>query len=99
MLKLYNEVIVCYDVENNKRRKKLFDGLKDIGLFPAQKSVFHGYVNYSDEKNVMLLFQKVLDENLDKAFIVRTKIKQNIKKISYGHKDYDFRELKDYETI
>jgi hypothetical protein len=36
----FNECVVAYDIENNKDRKKMFDGLKDIGLRPIQKSVF-----------------------------------------------------------
>ena len=37
---IFYEVLVTYDIEDNKNRKKLFDKLKDMGLNSIQKSVF-----------------------------------------------------------
>ncbi len=37
---IFYEVLVSYDIEDNKNRKKLFEELKDMGLNSIQKSVF-----------------------------------------------------------
>ncbi|MCT7468282.1 CRISPR-associated endonuclease Cas2 [Aliarcobacter cryaerophilus] len=37
---IFYEVLVSYDIEDNKNRKKLFEVLKDMGLNSIQKSVF-----------------------------------------------------------
>lgn len=57
-MELYSEVIVTYDVADNKNRKKLREGLLDIGLSDIQKSVFWGRVNKAERKAVTRLFQK-----------------------------------------
>ena len=31
-MEIYYEVLVSYDIEDNKNRKKLFEELKDMGL-------------------------------------------------------------------
>ena len=39
----YVRYLVCYDIVDNKKRKKFADFLKDLGLIPLQKSVFYRY--------------------------------------------------------
>jgi len=97
--RLFHEVIVCYDVTESRRRKKLFEGLKDIGLMPLQKSVFHGWLMLTDEKDVNLLFERVLDKETDKAFCIRTKLTDNFSINTFGHKPFEIQELKSYDTI
>jgi CRISPR-associated protein Cas2 len=37
-------VVVCYDIEKDRKRKKIYDTLVDFGLLPVQKSVFEGKI-------------------------------------------------------
>ena len=39
---MYAKYLVCYDIVDNKRRKRFSDALKDLGMVPMQKSVFYG---------------------------------------------------------
>lgn len=63
------EVIVCYDIENNKVRKKIYDGLMDFGLRSIQKSVFWGSLIPAEINAVKVLLEDMLDEGVDRAFV------------------------------
>ena len=99
MKTLFYEVIVCYDVENNKIRTKLFDALRDFGLIPIQKSVFWGHVNNAEYKAIFREFNQKLNSTTDKAFVVKTRLKAHLQKSGFGYNDYDLPEWKDYETV
>ncbi len=86
-MSLYTEVIVSYDVEDNKKRKKLFDALKDHGLVDIQKSVFWGRVLPAEKKAIYALFDKLLNKETDKAFIADIKLAEQIKAGSFGYGD------------
>ena len=58
--KVYSQVIVSYDIEDNKLRKKLFDELKNLGLMSIQKSVFWGYVLTSEKRVIKTLFKSIV---------------------------------------
>jgi CRISPR-associated protein Cas2 len=80
------EVIVCYDMESNKSRKKLFDGLKDLGLVPIQKSVFWGRLLPAEEKAVLHLMRKWMDAKAeDRGFIVPASVSKAIEDRSIGY--------------
>lgn len=89
MNKLYQEVIVSYDIEDNKSRTKLFKQLKAMSLVAIQKSVFWGHLKLAEEQAVKRLFHKHCD-TCDKAFLVRVKLSENIKHNSKGYKHQDF---------
>lgn len=84
-----HEVLVAYDVENNKRRKALFEALKDVGLVPVQKSVFWGHITLAEEKYVVRLFSD-LEKGADKAFLVRLNLSQAMAERSFGYRLSDF---------
>lgn len=84
-MKLYREVLVAYDVEDNRRRNRLFKGLKDIGLQPIQLSVFWGIVLGAEEKAIQRLFQKELDRNEDRAFIIPVSVADNPRTGLFGY--------------
>ncbi|WED21079.1 CRISPR-associated endonuclease Cas2 [Vibrio sp. JC009] len=92
------EVLVAYDVEDNKQRKKLFEQLKDIGLDPIQKSVFWGFVNRAEERAVYRLFSK-LDKESDKAFLVRAKLGDIIARYGFGYKAEEFKRPERFEVL
>jgi len=86
-MKLYNEVMVCYDVEDNKVRTRLFGQLKDLGLRPIQKSVFWGHLNVAEERAVLRLFREELDKATDRAFLVRTPLAEAAERNSFGYSE------------
>ena len=90
MSKLYNEVLVSYDIEDNRDRNKLFRALKEVALRPVQKSVFWGHLNHAEECAVRRLL-KAHCSNGDKAFIVRACLSAQIaEKNSVGYTTNDF---------
>lgn len=94
---LFYEVLVSYDIEDNKNRKKLFDELKDMGLVSIQKSVFWGHLKVAEIKMIPHLFDKYCSDN-DKAFFVKANLSKEILKNSFGYEAYDF-EVKEFEYI
>ena len=67
---IFYEVLVTYDIEDNKNRKKLFEELKDMGLNSIQKSVFWGELKIAEVNILPHLFEKYCKEQ-DKAFFVK----------------------------
>ena len=50
MSDLYVKYLVCYDIVDNKRRKKFIDALEDLGLIRIQYSVFYGDLKPAEAK-------------------------------------------------
>lgn len=98
-MKLYNEVLVCYDVENTRRRTRLFGKLKDLGLKPVQKSVFWGHLNAAEERAVLRLFREELDEATDRAFLVRAPLAEAAQRHSFGYRFPEDFALASHETL
>ena len=88
---IYHEVLVSYDIEENKNRKKLYDELKDMGLVSIQKSVFWGHLKGAEIKMLSHLFDKYCTDN-DKAFFVKANLSKEILKNSFGYNEEDFEE-------
>jgi len=40
-------IVVCYDIEKDRKRNRVFKALKDAGLTHVQKSVFEGRITKS----------------------------------------------------
>jgi len=95
---MYTQIMVSYDIEDNKNRKKLFEELKDIGLKPIQKSVFWGYVLLSEKRIIRRLFEKYCDLKADKALMVNVVLDKNIED-SFGYDENDFRHPEHFEII
>ena len=94
---LFYEVLVSYDIEDNKNRKKLFDELKDMGLTSIQKSVFWGNLKIAEIKMLPHLFKKYCTDG-DRAFFVKANLSKEILKNSFGYEKIDFEE-KEFEYI
>lgn len=88
---LYYEVLVTYDIEENKSRKKLFDELKDLGLVAIQKSVFWGHLKHAELKMLPHFFKKYCADG-DKAFFVKAKLSNEIVHNGFGYDKDDFEE-------
>jgi CRISPR-associated protein Cas2 len=74
--KLLKEVLVSYDIENNKKRTKLLNQLKDIGMISIQKSVMWGKLLPADIILIKRVLTKELCKDSDKAFILVSKLTQ-----------------------
>ena len=96
--KMYSQVIVSYDIEDNKNRKKLFEELKDIGLKSIQKSVFWGYVLISEKRVIKELFKKYCDKKIDKAFMINATLDKDLDNC-FGYEEDDFNHPESFEII
>ncbi|MEW6536706.1 MAG: CRISPR-associated endonuclease Cas2 [Candidatus Auribacterota bacterium] len=99
MNKLFFEVVVCYDVQENRPRQRLFDSLKDLGLYSIQKSVFWGFVNNAEFKAIYREFKQHLNPKTDKAFVIKTSLKNSILTNGYGYIEGELPNWTEYETI
>ena len=84
-MKLYREVLIAYDVEDNRRRGRLHKALKDIGLQPVQYSVFWGLILGAEEKAIQRLFRRELDRRKDKAFVIPVRASENSRTQIWGY--------------
>jgi CRISPR-associated protein Cas2 len=91
------EVIISYDIEDNKSRTKLFDALKDFGLKPIQKSVFWGILINAEYREIKSLIEDYLQPE-DKAFIAKTNTQNSKQFIAYNYLEDDFK-VKKSEAI
>ena len=95
--RMYSQIIVSYDIENNKNRKKLFEELKDLGLVSIQKSVFWGYVLLSEKRVIRQLFNIYCDK-MDKAFLVNVNLDRNLNDC-FGYTYDNFKHPESFEII
>lgn len=63
------EVIIAYDIEDNKTRTRLFNQLKDVGMISIQKSVMWGRLLPADIKLAKRILASEIECDSDKAFI------------------------------
>jgi len=82
------EIIVSYDIEDNKIRNKLFELLKDFGLHPIQKSVFWGRVLPAEERSIIAELADIISHGQDKGFVVRANLSEQ--KAKFGYESTDF---------
>lgn len=69
-MKLFNQVLVAYDMGDTRKRTRLFETMKDFGLIPVQKSVMWGYVNGAEERAIRRELKRVLAKG-DRGFLLR----------------------------
>lgn len=95
---MYTQIIVSYDLEDNKSRKKLYEELRDLGLVSIQKSVFWGYVLPSEKRIIRELFKKYCDIGSDKAFMVNATLDKDLAD-SFGYDEDDFTHPESFEIV
>jgi CRISPR-associated protein Cas2 len=92
-MKLRSEYLLCYDVTDTKKRSKLFERLKDFGLFPVQRSVFWGSINRAEKRAVERLIGETIDPETDRVlFFAVDAFGKNTYML--GHRLEDFQEKK-----
>lgn len=83
------EVLIAYDIEDNKTRTRLFNHLKDVGMISVQKSVMWGRLLPADIKLAKRILDNEIESETDKAFVMVSKLSENAN--FYGMKP-DFEE-------
>lgn len=85
------EIIIAYDIENNKIRTQLFNDLKDIGMISIQKSVMWGRLLPADIKLAKRILASELNKKTDRAFILVSKLTENTEffGLSPNFEEYD----------
>ena len=96
-MKLFYDVIVCYDINDNKKRKEVFEKLRDLGLSPIQKSVFWGKI-LPAEQNAINYYLESQIQSPNKAILIKGSFTEQLQKNSYGYKYKDW-ELKTHECV
>ena len=86
---LRSEYLICYDIQDNKIRKKVSTLLLDLGLRDIQKSVYWGFLSGAETKAI-LREAKRLVQDMDKLLITPIKM-QNREKRYIGHGDHEFK--------
>ena len=95
---MYSQIIVSYDISNTKKRNKLFEELKDLGLVSIQKSVFWGYVLVSEKRIIKELFKIYCEKDIDKAFMSNVSLDKDFNN-SFGYSKEDFKHPESFEII
>jgi CRISPR-associated protein Cas2 len=72
------EVLISYDIEDNKTRTKLCNKLRDVGMITIQKSVMWGRLIPADIKLAKRILQSELEAS-DRAFLLVSKLTE------FGH--------------
>lgn len=96
---MYFEILVCYDIGDNKRRRKLVNELKDIGLIGIQESVFWGRVLNAELQTIKRILETLLKKQEDKAFILRVDLSKQIQNNNFGYTDLSIFEERDYDIL
>jgi CRISPR-associated protein Cas2 len=97
--KLYQPILVCYDIEDNKVRKKFADTLKDMGLTSLQKSVFWGQLNKAELRSLKREADRLLNAKTDKAFWVKASLNAQNLAECIGYQDIRLLEPDGYEIL
>lgn len=94
----YAKYLICYDVENNRKRKKLFDSLKDIGLVPIQKSVFYGDLKPPEFRDMKRSVTALLDEG-DRCLWIQCTLPAYLVRTCPGYENFSYIEPDQHDFI
>lgn len=95
----YVKYLVCYDIQDNKVRKKFSDALKDLGLMRMQESVFYGDIKYAEIRALIRTANEMLDEDTDKCFWFPCSISIDKVRKCVGYKNFEYTEPDGYGII
>ena len=95
---LRQEYLICYDIEDNKIRSRIFKELEKYGLKATQKSVFWGYLSLAELTGIKRYLKDKLEKS-DKAFITHTHFNSKRRSYFVGHKKEDFSDWKETDVI
>lgn len=97
-MSLYAKYLVCYDISSDKRRKKLSDFLKDLGLVPMQKSVFYGDLKSAESKALARMVREILQDE-DKCFWFPCRLSAEDVRQCPGYEEWNYDEPDGHKVI
>jgi CRISPR-associated protein Cas2 len=97
-MNLYNQYIISYDITDTKKRTKLFESLKDLGLISIQKSVMWGFMNKSEYNASIRLIKKYMDKD-DRIFISRIDLLNKNENKLFGYNENILKYPEGYEIV
>ncbi len=86
----YTRYLVCYDIEDNRKRKRFSDSLKRLGLVRLQKSVFFGDLSRAELKAMERLAREILSPEEDRAFWIPTSLDTDALKEGIGYDGFQY---------
>lgn len=95
----YVRYLICYDIQDNKLRTMFSDSLKDIGLYPLQKSVFYGDLKPAEAKTLDRLAHKLLDPKTDKCLWFPCHLDENHIRSCVGYENFVFEETDGFKFL
>jgi CRISPR-associated protein Cas2 len=88
------DVIVCYDIPDNKRRTKVHDRLQDFGLSAVQYSVFWGRLLHSELNSTRRFLDQFIKPDQDEKIILLTgQFMEQLNKQSIGYPAGSWQEI------
>ena len=96
--RLRNEYLICYDVEDNKIRRKVYIELGKYGLKPVQKSVFWGYLTLAELNSIKRYLENSLNSK-DKVFITKTNFNGRGQSFIIGSRPEEFKDWDEYYVL
>lgn len=96
---IYTKYLVCYDIENDKTRKKVFELLKDLGLVHLQLSTFYGDLNSAEFSAMKLKIKSLLENSTDKCLWLKCNLDEQQIKDCIGYSNFRYIEPDGYESI
>lgn len=95
----YSKYLICYDVADNKTRKKLFDGLKDLGLKDIQRSVFYGDMKPAEFRAMKQMVSSLLDKDSDRCLWVQCTLSEEAVRQCFGYGQFKWVEPDSHDSI
>lgn len=97
MMQLRYQYLICYDIEDNRARRKIAALLLDLGLRHIQKSAFWGFLSSAEINSVVTEGHNLL-KRTDKLLItpVSTRSKHTY---HLGHQDDEFADWPTHASI
>ena len=97
-MKLREEYLIAYDIEDNKTRTSIYKQLLAYGLKAVQRSVFWGCLTIAEVNAIKRLFDSLLNTS-DKVFVTRVKMQDEKLDYSFGYDDKVFKDWDEHGYI
>jgi CRISPR-associated protein Cas2 len=68
----YNDIVVMYDISDDKVRSSISKICLDEGMYRVQKSIFLGELDNNIVDELKLRFEDMIDENVDSVYLLPT---------------------------
>jgi len=96
---LLREILVCYDIEDDRTRTRLFKALKALGLRSVQKSVFWGFVTSAEHSAIRREINNHVIEATDRALVIPVRLSAAAADSTIGYTASTFSPPSNYEII